>query len=534
MTQPAPDVASEKAEILAEAYADPVFFCHYFLEQYFTEPVPWFHRGILSILTRKTAFLTKYGDLDLIHKWFTYEKDGETQYLFTFNRHGGLDLHLGAYTLIMLPRGTGKTTVAGVAVPLYEILYQDIPFTVYVSHAAPHAKMQLNNVKRELTDNDRIREMFGVVRPELKDDEKWSEEMFETLTGVAMAARGRGGQIRGLIHRGHRPKKIIVDDLEDKESVNTALQREKTLEWFYGDLMPALPHLDPEATVVVLGTLLHSESLLSTLQQDPTWSVVRFGAKLPDGSLLWPRMYDEESLEQKKQSMAIAGQIHTFYMEFMNESVAPEVAPFNTKLWIYEKADEAKVVDCAIHIDPATSPKRSADRTAIVVARRTSEGIILVSVVVAERGMSEKQKTDAYFDLHRRYKCLRAGVESVAYQAALISTFREAMFRKNHYFEITPVSFKTRKTQRIIDTLVARIANGYIRFERKFPIMEMEAADFRSDTDDQKDDCLDALACAVSLLDPTAAYAAGKDVTKDIYKPLDEELGEISQVGWVH
>lgn len=530
-----PSAQEEIQEIRAEGYADPVFFCRYFLANYFYEDMPWVHRGLLAILTRKTAFLSKYGELDLIHKWFVWkDEEGTEHHVFPWAEDGGLDLDLSKFTLFLLPRGFAKTSIAGVAVPLYEILYEDVPFTVYVSHAAPHAKMQLNNVKRELTDNDRIQEVFGDVRPNLKDDEKWSEEMFETVTGVAMAARGRGGQVRGLLHRGQRPKKIIVDDLEDKDSVNTQLQRDKTREWFYGDLVPALPQLDPDATVVYLGTLLHSDALPETLKIDPMWTVIRLGAKLPDGTMLWKRMMNQEQLDEKKNSMAIAGQIHVFYMEYMNIAVAPEERPFDSNNWIYEPCPEDKVIASAVYIDPATSPRRTADRTAIIGLRRAKGGIIYVSRAIGRRGMSEREKTDEYFKVQRDLNARFCGVESIAYQAALISTFQEAMFRKNQYFEITAITHKTRKTIRIVDTLVGRIASGYIRFERRFPEIEVEAADFRTDTDDQKDDFLDALAACVQLLDPTAAAGAWQDFMKDTMPPLEDEIGFDAVEGWVH
>jgi hypothetical protein len=260
-----PTLTTEECLHLARrAYRDPVYFCKRFLSHLFPGPVPWVHRGLLAILTGRTEFLAEYGDLELIVRNFVWrDQNGETHSIF-HAANGGLDLSLGKFTLIMLPRGFAKTTIAGIAVPLYEILYRDHPFFLYVSEAALHSRMQLDNVKRELTSNALVLQVFGDLKPAYRDDERWAGDFFETRTGIAMAARGRGSQIRGLNHLGRRPSKIIVDDVEDKESVSTREQRDKTKAWAYGDLIPALPKLDPSATIVALGTLLHKEALLGS------------------------------------------------------------------------------------------------------------------------------------------------------------------------------------------------------------------------------------------------------------------------------
>jgi predicted phage terminase large subunit-like protein len=527
---PALDISQEEARVsaLRKGFEDPVWFCKFFLPHLFPGTIPWVHRGLLSILTGRVDFLHTYGEIEKIRRNFVWEDaDGETHSMFQYDDEGNLQVYRGKYTLIMMPRGAAKTTIAGVAVPLYEILNQECGFQVYISHAMPHSKMQLNNVKRELTDNGRIQGVFGEMKPGLRDEEKWSEEMFENTRGIAMAARGRGGQIRGLLHRGQRPKKIIIDDLEDKDSVSTQLQRSKTREWAYADMMPALPPLDPDGTIIALGTMLHKEDLLSVWGQDPDWTVVKFGVWDRDGEPLWPEYMDEEKIAAKKRSYSVAGQLHNYYMEYENEPQAAETQVFKPEHFLYEPVPEGDgfYIQNAIYIDPAISPRRTADKTAIIVAGMAKNGLIYVQEVVAKRGMNETEKIDTYFRLHQKYQCRRAGVESVAYQASLIHHLREAMFRKGHYFEIDAIPHKTKKTSRIVGILAGRFNSGYIRFVRRFPDLEVELMDFRPDTDDQPDDCADALAGVVALLDPFAAEAAGDvDLTADEYEPLDSVM----------
>ncbi len=514
----------ETKVIAAECYEDPVKFCQFFLTHLFPGRIPWVHRGLLAILTGKVDFLWAYGEIDKIERNFVWIDSAEQEHkIFKVDYDKEqITLYLGRYTLIMMPRGSAKTTIAGIMIPLYEILYQEVPFTIYVSEAAPHAKMQLHNVQRELNDNRRLQAAFGSLKPKLRDDERWSGDFFETNTGFAMGARGRGGQVRGLLHRGNRPTKIIVDDVEDKESVNTEMQREKTREWAYGDLIPALPEVNSEGTIIALGTLLHRDALLNTWKTDPEWTVVQFGLKDCDGDYLWPEYMNEEKDIARKRSFAAAGQLHTYYMEYHNEYIAPEIQPFKEDYFIYNSSWD-DIVASVIYMDPAISPKRTADSTCIIVVGITDRGQIRVRACSLTKGKSERWKVDTYFTLHKRYKCVYAGIESNAYQAALVHLVREEMFRKGHYFEITAVSHKSRKIERIMEILQPRFIAKYIEFYQRFPELEVELLDLRSDTNDQRDDGPDALAAAITLLDPFAAVASGEnDLSKDTMPPLEE------------
>lgn len=517
----------EIKQIAARGYEDPVFFCRYFLPHLFSRPVPWVHRGIMSILTKQTGFLHTYGELDKIFSNFVrQEVPGDPKSplvsIFHMEDDGTISLTLGAYTMLMLPRGYSKTTLAAVAMDLWDISYLVSPFAVIVSETSAHAKRTIGSTRRELESNDRHQAIFGTLQPDMKDPEKWSEEFFETTTGIARAALGRGGQIRGMHHRNQRPVKIICDDLEDKESVSTDAQLLKAREWAYGDLMPALPKMDPNAGIVAMGTLLHREALLMQWSKDPEWTVIRFGAYDRQGDLLWPDNMDEAKLEATKVSMATAGMLHVYYMEYFNEAVAPELQRFKPEFIRHGSVDN--LTHTAVYVDPAISEKPGADETAIYVAGINDKGTIAVLDEISGRGMSPRDTIDGYFKLSKRWNCDQHGVESIAYQAALIHLMREEMFRRKHYFEITPVTHKVKKAERILGILQPRYANGYVVHTRSFPKLEAQLLDFGGGRG--HDDHPDALAGCIALLDPYAAQAAGdQDLGEDEYPPLDEVFG---------
>ena len=521
--------------ILERCYEDPVEFCKFFLDHLFSKDMPWVHRGILAIITRKTDFLLKYGEIDKIVSHFAWSEDpnddeAKTHSIFhpRYDDEGNIthiDLDYTKYNLLMMPRGFSKTTLIGIAVILYQILYREKKFIIYISETASHAEMQIANVKSELVGNELIRAVWGNLQPDRYAPEKWTASFFETTSGVTVACRGRGGQVRGLNHKGQRPDEILFDDVEDKESVRTDDRRVNTREWFYGDVIPALPAMDPDATIVGLGTLLHPEALLMTLSNDPEWTFMRFSALDNEGTPLWPDNMTVKDIENKKKSFALAGQLHTFYMEYMSELRTPETQKFRKEMFTVNVHIKDEMIAIALVVDPAISEeKATADFCAFAAVGMSEKGLIGVLDYYNKIGMSPREQVDKYFEMSERNNATLHGVEAIAYQKALVHLIREEMFRKKQYFEIECITHgRTGKHERINGVLQPRYANNYIVHARRFPDLETQLLDYPRG----KIDGPDVVAMAITLLDPYAAQAADPDLDlgDDEYKPLSQVFG---------
>lgn len=522
--------AEEIDEILELTYEDPVEFCKFFLHHKFPKEMPWVHRGILAIFTRKTDFLLRYGDLEKIVSHFVWKDENEEEHPIFHLREDGegnvvaIDLDYTKYSMLMMPRGFSKTTLVGQAVILYFILFMVKKFIVYLSETAGHSEMQLNNVKAELEGNELIRAVFGNLVPDRTDPRKWTSTMFETLSDVVVACRGRGGQVRGLNHKGNRPDIILFDDVEDKESVKTSDQRLKTRDWFYSDVMPALPEMDPEATIAGLGTLLHQEALLMVLMKDPEWTSMVFSAIDRDGHALWPDNMSLAKLETKKKSYALAGRLASFYMEYMSQIRNDETAKFKESYFIIDPFVRQELITTAMVIDPAISDEEDADLCSIACAGMSEKGLIGVVDTWAKKGAEPREQVDRYFEYSLKNKVNHHGVEGIAYQRALIHLIREEMFRRGHYFEIEDIRHgRVAKDERILGVLQPRYASNYVVHVRRFPELETQLLDYPNG----KKDLPDAVAMAITLLDPYAAQAADpeKDLGEDEYESLSELFG---------
>lgn len=520
---------STEQGIAKEGYSDPVFFLKFFLPHLFPDEIPWVHRGILAILTKKTDFLLKYGELDKIINNFTWSEDPDNiesdkhaifSPVYEGNTIVSLNMRITRFSELMLPRGYSKTTLAGIGVILYWILYRDKLFPVYVSETATHSEMQLGNVRTELESNERIKTVFGNIVPDRNSSLKWTGDILQTTTGVTVVARGRGGQIRGLNISGNRPDCILLDDVEDRDSVKTEDQRYKARQWFYADVIPALPEMKEDSTIIALGTLLHPEALLMTLQNDPEWTSIIFGVRDKQGELLWEANMNEKKIEAKKQSFARAGQLAQYYMEYENTVRGADSQKFRPEFFIIQSENRHSLECCGVALDPAISSKAGSDFAAAACAGMNTKGRIVVMDMWGKVGATPREQIDKFFEFQKTYDCSLCGIESIAFQAALIHLAREEMFRKGQYFEIIPIKHSQKKEERIEGILQPRYANGYIQHVRHFPLLETQLLDWPNG----KRDFPDALAMCVALLDPAASLAGGNDNDpgKDEYPPLDD------------
>jgi hypothetical protein len=445
----------------------------------------------------------------------------------------GLAMQVSQIQQEIIPRGFSKTTLCNAAI-LWYLVYRLRDFMVFVAETGPHAASQLGNVKEQLEINELLKEVFGNLVPERNDSHVWRENEAHTLNDVWLVARGRGGQIRGLNRGGRRPSLIVVDDCEDEESVLTDLQRKKTLKWLVSAVRPALPRNNPDAFIQVLGTMLHPECMLAQLSRDPTVITTKFGAVDPDGEMLWDAHMSRKQYEALRSSYKSVGELSSFTREYDSEVINVEEMIFDTSRIIYMPKTIPQFVSRAIALDPAISEDMHADFCAFGVVGMEETGLLHVLDFYMKRGMTPREQVDKFFEMKVLWQCTAAGVESIAYQKALVHLIREEMFRKSKiygsqaYFECVPIthSHEKDKITRVQGVLAPRYSAGYITHQHRFPDYEGQLDDWPLG----KLDGPDVIAMAITLLDPVAGVALGKEAMgavegEDKWRPDDELIG---------
>jgi len=273
--------------------------------------------------------------------------------------------------VVTAARDTGKSTILNTSLSIWAILGKlEKKFVVILSHTQAKARQHYNNLKKELEENQLLKSDLG---PFKEDPGEWGSSLVLPHYDARITFASTEQSIRGMRHKQHRPDLIIADDLEDNDSVKTLDGRNKTYDWLTTDIIPAG---DANTKLVVIGTLLHEDSVMMRLKREilegKRAGVYREYPLIDEkGKVLWLAKYpDEESLIAEQLRI---GDEKAWYQEYLLQIISdtdrvihPEWIPHYTEL--PEKTVENEYRGTFIGIDLAISEKDRADCTAMVAA----------------------------------------------------------------------------------------------------------------------------------------------------------------------
>jgi len=300
------------------------------------------------------------------------------------------------------PRGIGKTTICRTKA-MKGILFREYRFIVYVSCSATAAEMQTENIKRELLANQLVKSLFGNIKI---SDYEMEDEMFSKKAWVAFGhtfilPRGAGQQVRGLNWSGYRPELVIIDDLEDKDTIRNDEQRAKLKEWFFSDLLKTEDRYRKPAEFIYIDTVKHEDSLLQLLLESNDWAGERLSICDKNFNSLDPNYMTTEEIKEEVEEHRRKGIISTFYMERMNLPTMGEDAVFNAnyfkyfrdegnQLRVYEKDKEVLIntagLMTVVIVDPAkTVELHSAESAVVVISVDRESHRIFVREIISQK-----------------------------------------------------------------------------------------------------------------------------------------------------
>jgi len=293
------------------------------------------------------------------------------------------------FVVICSFRGSAKSTIMSLSYPLWSIMgQQQKKHVVITSRTQTMAKRILDNLKRELTENKLLKDDLGPFR---SIGGKWGGDSIELTNHkarITVVSVEEG--VRGIRHGRHRPDLIIADDIEDLISVNTQEGRNKTAEWFNGDLVPAG---DKHTRYIVIGNLLHSDSAIMRLRQEiesgDRSGVFKFYPLLDDdGNCLWPGKYPTPAdIEAEKKKVADEIAWSREYLLKIISSAERVIHPEWIQLWSNDIPLDFRNKDfhyIGMAVDLAVSTKDQADKTAIVTGAVFGGGENLKIYILSE------------------------------------------------------------------------------------------------------------------------------------------------------
>ena len=201
-------------------------------------------------------------------------------------------------------RGSGKSSIFTLSYALWSILgKQEKKFVVILSQTQRQAKQYLMNIKTELERKGLLSRDLGPFREE--SDEWGGFSLVIPKYKARITAASSEQSIRGIRHLQNRPEVIICDDIEDLQSTKTKEGRDRTYNWFKGDIIPAGT---THTKIIVIGNLLHEDSLLKRIQQEIKEEKLNgiyeeFPLVNREGKISWPDKFPDHnaiSTERKR------------------------------------------------------------------------------------------------------------------------------------------------------------------------------------------------------------------------------------------
>jgi len=436
--------------------------------------------------------------------------------------------------LIAAPRGTAKSTVTSLILPLHKIAFKPSDkdlFIVIISESQTQSINFLSRIKYHLENSNNFKQMFGDYGPTTA--KRWTNNDIVLHNGSRIVAVGTGQRVRGFIEGDTRPNLIIVDDYESELNASTPEGRAKNRKWITEAVIPSL---SDDGRVVMIGTVISEDCFLYWAKDSPAWNTLWFSIYNDDGKSIWEERFPEERIQQIKQEFESVGNLNGFYQEYMNEAQSPDNAPFKPeyiKLHHYDfKRDngqnllvreidgkvERRPVSVYCGIDPASSLAARSDFFVIAVIGIDSDNNKYIIDILRDK-LDPAIQPETIIKMYKKYKPRRMKIETVGYQEALRSNVRKQMLDEGLYIPGLEKGIKPRqkKSERLL-SLVAPLARGEFYFR---PTDIHAQQEFLSYPRGKHDDILDAVYYALDGAKPTRRKEYQADGVKKQNKILD-------------
>lgn len=431
------------------------------------------------------------------------------------------------------PRGFAKSTIVSFALAIWCAVYRKKHYILLVSDTSDQASDFLGNIRNEFEDNGLLIDDFG-----FQEGTVWTTTDIITAFDVRIQSVGSGKRVRGRRYKQYRPDLIICDDLENDENVQSPDQRKKDFSWF----SKALSKVGDRTTdKIVIGTILHYDSLLSKLLVNPTYKTKIYRAIISwSQSALWldweklitnladpdrmntaRKFFDRHEQEMLKGTevlwqsrwsyynlmvIRVADGPASFSSELQNEPLSDEDRRFSPEWIAYYEDEEIKDKELFIvtFIDPSMG-KKGSDYSAIITLGMDELYQIYVLEADLQRRHPDLIITDGIGHL-RKWRSKIIGVEENQFQ----EYFKDNFIKKMTEEELSKegISTQVRGIRQIadkilrIESLQPDIKNARVKFKKDQQLLIEQLVNFPSAAND---DGPDALEGAITLLGKKSA-----------------------------
>lgn len=390
---------------------------------------------------------------------------------------------------IAAPRGEAKSTLVSQIFVIWCVVTGRKWYPMIGMDAFDQAAIMLEAIKAELESNPRLAMDF----PEATGRGRvWQAGVIVTANDRKIEAVGSGKRIRGRRHGPHRPDLFIGDDLENDENVRTPEQRDKLQAWLTKAVLK-LGGAGEKFDCVVIGTILHYDSVLARLLKNPLWRTRKFKAliRFPDNMIPWDNWEEkllnagpaaaEAYYQANRAEMEAGAEVSwpegrpllalmtirardghaAFDSELQNDPLSDDDAPFAKAIqfWVNRLAQWIYVGAC----DPSLGKHgASRDPSALLVGGFNRETGILDVVEAAIRKRLPDRIIEDVIAFQAQYRCILWVVEVVQFQEFLKTELVKRSAARGIPVPargVTPIADKLLR----IESLQPHMVNGLIR-----------------------------------------------------------------------
>lgn len=189
---------------------------------------------------------------------------------------------------VIMYRGSGKSTTANFILPLYVLCHngQNIKFrgklfkieeryVLICSETGTMAEDFVVRLRDEFGENQFLKYYYKFTIQDVAEDDtgQWTRRAFK-FNGCYIVGKGSGQQIRGTIKGASRVTLAILDDIYSENNVITEERRISIKKWFYNGMFKTIDDL--KGKCVVLGTIVHDDTILVDLEKNSLWVTHKF------------------------------------------------------------------------------------------------------------------------------------------------------------------------------------------------------------------------------------------------------------------
>jgi hypothetical protein len=348
-------------------------------------------------------------------------------------------------------RESAKSSIINTIYVLWNICFNKRKFIVLGSEESGLSSSQTTAVAYELLFNERIIEDFGNIYYDEEEGQvrarKRSVTDFTTRNGIRIKAISWKAKFRGLRHGESRPDLVILDDMDNTQSVSNPEIREKKYVWFKSEVLSGINQ--SYGKVICLGNMIHYDCFMARIRVEKNWNNIFIPIYDKNKEISWADKYvltHAEAIatnkDRTKSEKVISIQkikedkgTRTFNQEYLLVPATDEDRIFKTKfieqclnfdLSLETKRETGKWDCIAQGNDLAISDRKNADNFVITtLGQRKSDNKIVLLNIYRDKNLSPNQQISSVKKQHSSYESDIINIEDNAYQAFFSKLLQE-------------------------------------------------------------------------------------------------------------